>query len=143
MNFLRKWIFNNYNIVLHRNFNEYDDKDKRIYAINSISQDEILANYGAKSKNLQYITEAERKLNKLSNTYVENYNESLPHYQYAYALFNSPISTFFYNPQKPADGIEKSHNLIHNNYQTIMNDATYSVNSLSFWPYHSGIDLLI
>jgi hypothetical protein len=51
------WLIDNGNKVLHRNYTNYDDSEgRRNYAVNSIPADEILSNYGAKSKNLQYIT---------------------------------------------------------------------------------------
>lgn len=37
-------------------------------------------------------------------------------------------------------GGERSHNYMHNNLRDILNDGTYSVTSLLFWPYHSWID---
>lgn len=37
-------------------------------------------------------------------------------------------------------GGERSHNYMHNNLRVILNDGTYSVTSLLFWPYHSWID---
>jgi hypothetical protein len=40
-------------------------------------------------------------------------------------------------------GIEVSHNTIHNNFGYILNDASFSVNSLVFYPYHSAIDAMI
>lgn len=100
------WLVDNSNMVLHRNYVKFmDPESQKNYSVNSINENELLASYGAQSKNLQYITEAEGKFYGLTDTYVENYNMFLPHYQYAYALFNTPISTFFYKAQRPAEGV--------------------------------------
>jgi hypothetical protein len=53
-------------------------------------------------------------------------------------MFQSGVSGFFYNKT-----IETSHNQMHNYFQLMMCDATFSVTSFIFWPYHSWIDLEI
>jgi hypothetical protein len=61
--------------VYHRNYKNYDDSEgKRNYAVSSIPADELLANYGAKSKNLHYITIDKDNNKDLTATYIRNYN---------------------------------------------------------------------
>jgi hypothetical protein len=72
------WINDNGNQVLHRNYTNYhDSEDKRNYAVNSIPADELLSNYGAKSKNLQYISIDKKPdiiTSDLKSSYIFNYN---------------------------------------------------------------------
>ncbi len=56
---------------------------------------ESLANYGARSKNTQYISLTDQGDNNLTNDYRENYNGRIPHYLYAKALFDTKIEEFF------------------------------------------------
>jgi hypothetical protein len=51
--------------VDHRNFQHYRNTNN--YLLNSITQAESLAGYGAAIKNLQYITRAEQDTYKLSD----------------------------------------------------------------------------
>lgn len=39
-----------------------------------------------------------------------------------------------------ANYAEGSHNTMHNNFGTVLNNSVYSVTSLVFYPYHSWID---
>jgi hypothetical protein len=104
--------------------------------LDSITASEALANYGAKDKNLQYITAADKKTFDLSDDLLEYYNNLLPHYQYARTLFGQDMKKFL----EDSYGGERSHNYIHNNFRAILNDGTYSITSLIFFPYHSWID---
>lgn len=125
-------------MVRFRNYTDYSDV-KRNYRVNNITVDEALARYGAKSKNLQYISPEDQAKYNLSPEVVNNYNINIPHYQYAYALFNLDMKDFI----ESSYGGERSHNFLHNNFGYILSDASFSVTSLLFWTYHSWIDLQI
>lgn len=47
-------------IVKHRNYLEYHKNNQKNYPLNNIKASETLANYGAASKNTQYITPKEQ-----------------------------------------------------------------------------------
>jgi hypothetical protein len=93
--------------------------------------------YGALSRKHHYISEEEMVRLKLNLEDVRNYNENLPHYQYAHALFNN-MSEFFLKGKS----IERSHNAMHNNHSFILDDGSFSVTNLLFYSYHSWIDAM-
>lgn len=53
-------------IVKHRNYLSYHKYNRQNYPLNNIRPSETLANYGAKSKNTQYITPEEKDDHQLS-----------------------------------------------------------------------------
>lgn len=80
-------------MVSYRNYQSYNNT-LRNYRVNNVTADESEARYGAKSKNLQYITAEEQAKYGLTAEMVNNYNINIPHYQYAYALFNLNMKDF-------------------------------------------------
>ncbi len=129
-----------YSNVFYRNYSLFNS-DRKNFLVNAIKTDESLTNYGAKSKNMQYISNQERSTFNIPKDYAANYNFQLPHYQYAYALFAKDMKGFL--QPKDERGVELSHNTMHNNFGYLLQDATYSVTSLLFYPYHSWIDAMI
>lgn len=71
---------------------------------------------------------------------VEGYNMLVPHYQYGYALFNNTMKEFL---EDWTIGVELSHDYEHDLFRLILNDGSFSVTSLLFWPYHSWVDAQI
>jgi hypothetical protein len=91
--------------VNHANYVTYLATDN--YECASMPAAESLANYGARSKNTQYISLSDQSTNGLSNDYRENYNGRIPHYLYARALFDTTIEGFFddYSTDIPHIGV--------------------------------------
>ena len=135
--FMYEYTNANSEMIRYRNYLNYDDSKKNM-RLNSVTPDESLANYGARSKNLQYITKEEQDKYNLSDDLVKYYNSLLPHYQYAEALFKNNMEEFIGGRTG-----EISHNYMHNNFKWILSDATFSVTSLVFITYHSWIDAQI
>jgi hypothetical protein len=112
--------------------------NKGTIRLNPITKDQSLTGYGSKSKNAEYISLAETT-GDVTPDLRNSYNLQLPHYQFASSIFdpNVDFKTFLLFPQK---GFEVSHNTMHNNFGPILNDATFSITSLVFFPYHIWID---
>ena len=95
---------------------------------------------------MQYITKEQKKIltdnGKDDGSWIENYNSKLPHYQYARILYG-PMSQFIKYAGKGNKSIQLPHNCIHNYYGFLLNDASYSVMNLLFYPYHSWIDAMV
>jgi hypothetical protein len=92
MKFFSSWDPTNHNKVNHRNYTTYLQTTN--YESSSMPAAESLANYGARSKNTQYISLTDQG-NYIENDYRENYNGRIPHYLYAKALFETKIDEFF------------------------------------------------
>ena len=131
---------NSINICEVRNKTYFDKNQSNIMPLNSITEDESLSIYGSETKNTQYITPAQQGANGLDPAYVIAYNNSVLHYQYANALYNTTIENFF---KAPSEGIEVPHDNGHDYFGFILNDGNFSVTSFIFWPYHSWIDYAI
>lgn len=63
--FLGEHVDRIYLMTIYRNTLDFDNVKKN-YRLNYITADESLSNYGARSKNLQYITQAEKQQYNLS-----------------------------------------------------------------------------
>lgn len=72
-----------------------------------------------------------------------NYNTLVPHYQLAFALFNSDFNTFVKYLESDYRNNERPHNTLHNNMHFSMNNDFYSLTNMMFFPYHSWIDIQI
>lgn len=75
------------------------------------------------------------------------YNRSLPHYQFAYALYKKSnifikdyVSTQSLNPD---NSMEKAHNTMHNLLQLFMSDSQLSITNPLFFLFHSWIDYML
>ena len=69
------------------------------------------------------------------------YNEKIPHYQLAYALYNKNTKKFnkYIDPSIHLNN-EATHNKMHNMNFFSMIDDNFSLTNLMFFPYHSWID---
>jgi hypothetical protein len=85
----------NWLLIAHRNLKAYTEKQN--LRVSGILPDESLASYGAKSKNQQYITKKEQTDNprKLPPEQCTNFNQGLPHWQLASAMFQCNVTQFF------------------------------------------------
>jgi hypothetical protein len=127
-------------VVLNRNYKDYDDLVKKNYALDNIKASETLANYGSIAKNLQYISSTDQNQFHITDEAAMSYNMMIPHYQFAYALFNTNLKTFI---EDWRIGLELSHDYEHDLFRSILNDPSFSVTTFLFWPYHSWIDAQI
>ena len=70
---------------------------------------------------------------------ANEYNNMIPHFQYADAYFtNKSVKNFFRDTE-----FEKSHDYMHDNLRFVFSDARFSLTSLLFFPYHAWVDVLL
>jgi hypothetical protein len=73
ISFIENQYNNTYSNVFYRNYSLFDS-DRKNFIVNAIKTDESLTNYGAKSKNMQYISNQEKSKFNIPKDYAANYN---------------------------------------------------------------------
>ena len=131
-------------INLYQNYQQLLKTNSTI-DICSLDKDQINAHFGSKVKNLHWIDSKERKgMNTTSATRAYSYNKSLPHFQFAYALYHQPnrfIDTYITTyGQNIENSMEHQHNTMHTFLPVFMNDAELSIISPLFLLFHCFVD---
>ena len=107
----------------------------------SLSRQEFLTSYGARSVNAHFLNLSEIEPEDRVGSYV--YNSLLTSYRVAQSLFSPTTASLVSYLDWQVLGYEVPHGTLHRYTQGIFLDGDFSVSSLLFFPFHSWIDAML